>query len=87
MQSSQHLQTIWTYFSDNKERNKENYERDDRKNMIYRICVWTPAALPPNAVNVERGSNLEKLQAALHRTDTTWQSLSSKFFVTWIIGK
>ena len=22
--------------------------------MIYRICVWTPTALPPNAVNVER---------------------------------
>ena len=49
MQSSHYCNTIWTYFSDNKERNKENYERDDRKNMIYRICVWTPTALPPNA--------------------------------------
>ena len=71
MQSSHYCNTIWTYFSDNKERNKENYEQDDRNNMIYRICVWPPTALPPNAVNVERGSNLKKLQAALPRTDTT----------------
>ena len=61
---------------------KKNKERDDRNNMIYQICV-----LPPTPLSVERGSNLKKLQAALHRTDTTWQSLSSKFFVTWNIGK
>ena len=79
-----HMQSnhYWTCFSDKKEINKENYERDDRNNMIYQICVW-----PPTALSVERGSNLKKLQAALHRTDTTWQSLSSKFFVTWNIGK
>ena len=62
MQSSHY----WTCFSDNKERNKENYERGDRINMIYQICVW-----PPTALSVERSSNLKKLQAALHRTDTT----------------